>query len=194
MKNENRRARYYAHAHAQRVSSLLEDLLYFVYSIVLDDFEESPSTNNKSRTHEGNSANFPEPSISNIDVVALFVSAEKGKSLNEYLVQTKKLDASITRDLYANTEYMWSGSTQSSQFDEILRLMNIDEEIGNIPQMDFFIIVIPISTAMRNKGIVKEDTSNRAGFFEEICSCMPSIEISHRLSYEKLPKSILFIK
>lgn len=196
MNNENRRARYYAHAHAQRVSSLLEDFLYFVYSIVLDDFEEAPSSYNRSKrnNNESNRADLPKPNMSNIDVVALFVNAEKGKSLKEHLAQTKKLDASITRDLYANTDYMWSGSTQSSQFDAIVRLMNDGEEISNIPQMDFFIIVIPISKTMRNKGIIKEDSSNRAAFFEEVCSCMPSIEVSHRLGHEKLPKSMLFIK
>lgn len=195
-KVENRRARTLAHAHAQRVSSVLEDILYFIYSIVLDDYEETSSVNhNRKFPVEDIIANKPtHEDLTRIDVVALFLNASKGSSIFEFLRQEKKLDASITRDLYVNTEYMWSGNTESRDFDTIIKLMGIEEESSDIPQMDFIVVVVPLNKDMRKIGVLRNDTANRVSFFENICKASPEIRISNKLRYERLPKDILYMK
>lgn len=195
-KVENRKARTLAHAHAQRVSSVLEDILYFIYSIILDDYEETPSANhNRKYPVEGKIVDSPtHVDLNRIDVVALFLNTSKGSSVFEYLRQEKKLDASITRDLYVNTEYMWSGSTKSHDFDTIIKLMGIEEETSDIPQMDFVVVVIPLDKDMRNNGVLRNDTANRVSFFENICKTSPAIRISNKLRYDRLPKDILYMK
>lgn len=195
-KVENRRARYLAHAHAQRVSSVLEDVLYFIYSIVLDDYEETSSVNqNRKFPVEEIIANKPtQEDLNRIDVVALFLNSSKGSSIFEFLRQEKKLDASITRDLYVNTEYMWSGNTESRDFDTIIKLMSIEEEFSDIPQMDFIVVVVPLNKDMRKIGVLKNDTANRVSFFENICKASPEIRISNKLRHERLPKDILYMK
>ena len=195
-KVENRRARTLAHAHAQRVSSVLEDILYFIYSIVLDDYEETASANhNRKFPVEERVVNKPtHEDLNRIDVVALFLNTSKGGSIFEYLRQEKKLDASITRDLYVNTEYMWSGSTESHDFDTIIKLMGIEEESSDIPQMDFVVVVVPLNKDMRKTGVLRNDTANRVSFFENICKASPEIRISNKLRHERLPKDILYMK
>lgn len=195
-KVENRRARTLAHAHAQRVSSVLEDILYFIYSIVLDDYEETSSVNhNRKFPVEEIIANKPtHEDLTRIDVVALFLNASKGISIFEFLRQEKKLDASITRDLYVNTEYMWSGNTGSRDFDTIIKLMGIEEESSDIPQMDFIVVVVPLNKDMRKIGVLRNDTANRVSFFENICKASPEIRISNKLRHERLPKDILYMK
>lgn len=195
-KVENRRARTLAHVHAQRVSSVLEDILYFIYSIVLDDYEETSSVNhNRMFPVEKkivNRATFED--LNRIDVVALFLNTSKGSSIFEFLKQEKKLDASITRDLYLNTEYMWSGNTESRDFDTIIKLMGIEEESSDIPQMDFIVIVVPLNKDMRKTGVLRNDTANRVSFFENICKSSPEIRISNKLRHERLPKDLLYMK
>lgn len=195
-KVENRRARTLAHAHAQRVSSVLEDILYFIYSIVLDDYEETSSANhNRKFLVEKKIVDSPiREDLNRIDVVALFLNTSKGSSIFEFLRQEKKLDASITRDLYVNTEYMWSGSTESHEFDTIIKLMGIEEETSDIPQMDFVVVVVPLNKDMRKTGVLKNDTANRVSFFENICKASPVIRISNKLRHERLPKDILYMK
>ena len=195
-KVENRRARTLAHAHAQRVSSVLEDILYFVYSIVLDDYEETSSVNHNRmfpvEKKNVNRATYED--LNRIDVVALFLNTSKGSSIFEFLKQEKKLDASITRDLYLNTEYMWSGNTESRDFDTIIKLMGIEEESSDIPQMDFIVIVVPLNKDMRKTGVLRNDTANRVSFFENICKASPEIRISNKLRHERLPKDLLYMK
>lgn len=195
-KVENRRARTLAHAHAQRVSSVLEDILYFIYSIVLDDYEETPSANhNRKFPVEEKFVDSPtHEELNRIDVVALFLNTAKGNAIFDYLRQEKKLDASITRDLYVNTDYMWSGNTGSQDFDTIIKLMGIEEETSDIPQMDFVVIIVPLNKDMRKIGVLRNDTANRVSFFEEICRASPEIRISNKLRHERLPKDILYMK
>lgn len=195
-KTENRRARILAHAHAQRVSSVLEDILYFIYSIVLDDYEENPSAkHNRKIPVENNIVNNPtHEDLNRIDVVALFLNTSKGNAIFEFLRHEKKLDSSITRDLYINTDYMWSGSTESHDFDTIIKLMGIEEETSDIPQMDFVVVVIPLDKGLRKKGVLRNDTANRVSFFENICKTSPAIRISNKLRYDRLPKDILYMK
>lgn len=195
-KIENRRARILAHAHAQRVSSVLEDILYFIYSKVLDDYEE-PLSPNYSRKNLVEDSIVDKPKyedLSSINVVALFLNASKGNSVIEYLCQEKRLDSSITRDLYVNTDYMWSGSTESHEFDTIIKLLSIAEESSTIPQMDFVVVVVPLDKEMRKCGVLRNDTSNRVPFFENICKTSPAIRISNKLKHERLPKDILYMK
>lgn len=195
-KVENRRARILAHAHAQRVSSVLEDILYFIYSIVLDDHEEPllANHNRKISVEEPIIDKSAYEDLSRINVVALFLNASKGSSVFEHLRQEKKLDSSITRDLYVNTDYMWSGSIESHDFNTIIKLMNIEEESSNIPQMDFVVVVVPLDKEMRKCGVLRNDTSNRVSFFENICKASPAIRISNKLKHERLPKDILYMK
>lgn len=195
-KEGNRRARTLAHEHAQRVSSVLEDILYFIYSIVLDDYEEtSNSIHNRKLSVGEKIVDKPTCEESNrIDVVALFLNTSKAGPVFEFLRQEGKLDASITRDLYVNTEYMWSGSTESHDFDTIIELMGIEEESSDIPQMDFVVIVVPLNKDMRKIGVLRNDTTNRVSFFENICKASPDIRISNKLRYERLPKNILYMK
>lgn len=195
-KVENRRARTLAHAHAQRVSSVLEDILYFIYSIVLDDYEETSFSNHNRKflVEKEIEDTSKRENLNRIDVVALFLNTSKGSSIFEFLRQEKKLDASITRDLYVNTEYMWSGSTESHEFDTIIKLMGIEEETSDIPQMDFVVVVVPLNKDMRKIGVLRNDITNRVSFFENICKVSPAIRISNKLRYERLPKDILYMK
>lgn len=193
-KVKNLRARTLAHKHAQRVSSVLEDILYFIYSIVLDDYEGTSSTNHNRNFLVENKDSPGSEDLNRIDVVALFLNTSKGSYVFEFLRQEKKLDASITRDLYVNTEYMWSGSMESHEFDTIIKLMGIEEETSDIPQMDFVVVVVPLNKDMRRIGVLKNDTANRVSFFENICKASLEILISNKLRHERLPKDILYMK
>ena len=193
-KVKNLRARTLAHKHAQRVSSVLVDILYFIYSIVLDDYEGTSSTNHNRKFLVENMDRPGSEDLDRINVVALFLNTSKGSSVFKFLRQEEKLDASITRDLYVNTEYMWSGSTESHEFDTIIKLMGIEEETSDIPQMDFVVVVVPLNKDMRRIGVLKNDTANRVSFFENICKASLEILISNKLRHERLPKDILYMK
>ena len=197
-KDENARARKLAHAHAQKISIGLEGLLYFIYQFLFDDYSET--YNRKVEKHNYDS--IGEESLNDkeqckeppINVVALFIGADKGVAIHEYLSVNNKLDSSIMRDLYIATDYMWSGTLQSADCERILKLMENPREKSDVPQRDFFVVIIPIDKATMKCAILKNDMANRISFFESICQLTPSIRISNRISYEKLPKSIIYMK
>lgn len=190
-KRENIRARQLAHNHAQKTASLLEEVLYFIYSHIIDDYEPSniptmrPSSVNVKESVE------KEPAI---DAVALFVNVQKGKYLMDYLNENPKLNSSLSRDLFSNTEYMWCGSVDSRDFISIVRLVENNDGGSDIPQMDFFIVLVPIGPNIEKKGIKKDDSSNRVSFFMNICQNNCDIRLSKVLNHKLLPTDLLYIK
>lgn len=188
-KNKNQRARDLAHKHAVLTASWIEEILYFIYSHILDDYGAS---HNK----QPNQVIIRESvtTKTNIEAVALFVNAQKGKYIMDCLTETSRLNATLARDLYTNTEYMWSGSVKSQDFYEISKLLDNTQGGSDIPQMDFFVIIVPIENNIERNGIIREDSSNRVSFFMNICQNNCDVKLSQILNHNLLPTNILYAK
>jgi hypothetical protein len=182
---ENRRARDKAHRTAMKISSKLEPLLYFIYSLIYDDWEDAPDSNQEHEKQEPNN---------HIDTVVLFVNAKEGSYLKQQISHDNMLDIGMSRDLYASTQYMWSGLANSEDFSRIIKLYEIADEESEIPELDVFFIIIPINSVLRKEGILEKDSANRVSFFNTICSNNTKVEVSNVLSYKRLPKDILYVK
>ena len=191
-KKENIRARQLAHNHAQKTASLLEEVLYFIYSHIIDDYEASNTPVSRPvLVNEVHESVEKEPAI---DAVALFVNVQKGNHIIDYLNENPQLNSSLSRDLFSNTEYMWCGNVESQDFNSIVRLVENNDGGSDIPQMDFFIVLIPIGSNIDKKGITKDDSSNRVSFFMNVCQNNCDVKLSKVLNHKLLPTDLLYVK
>lgn len=190
-KRENIRARQLAHNHARKAGSLLEEVLYFIYSHIIDDYEPSNVPTMHPSPVIVEEAVKKDPTI---DAVALFVNVQKGKHIMDYLSENPQLNSSLSRDIFSNTEYMWSGNVESRDFDNIVKLVENNDGGSDIPQMDFFIILVPIGANIDKKGITEEDSSNRVSFFMNICQSNCDVRLSKVLNHKLLPTELLYVK
>ena len=190
-KRENIRARQLSHNHARKAGSLLEEVLYFIYSHIIDDYEPSNVPTMHPSPVIVEEAVKKDPTI---DAVALFVNVQKGKHIMDYLSENPQLNSSLSRDIFSNTEYMWSGNVESRDFDNIVKLVENNDGGSDIPQMDFFIILVPIGANIDKKGITEEDSSNRVSFFMNICQSNCDVRLSKVLNHKLLPTELLYVK
>lgn len=190
-KRENIRARQLAHNHARKAGSLLEEVLYFIYSHIIDDYEPSNVPTMHPSPVIVEEAVKKDPTI---DAVALFVNVQKGKHIMDYLSENPQLNSSLSRDIFSNTEYMWSGNVESRDFDNIVKLVENNDGGSDIPQMDFFIILVPIGANIDKKGITKDDSSNRVSFFMNVCQNNCEVKLSKVLNHKLLPTDLLYVK
>jgi len=190
-KRENIRARQLAHNHARKAGSLLEEVLYFIYSHIIDDYEPSNVPTMHPSPVIVEEAVKKDPTI---DAVALFVNVQKGKHIMDYLSENPQLNSSLSRDIFSNTDYMWSGNVESRDFDNIVKLVENNDGGSDIPQMDFFIILVPIGANIDKKGITEEESSNRVSFFMNICQSNCDVRLSKVLNHKLLPTELLYVK
>lgn len=187
----NKRADELAEEHSRAIKNIVKDILYWIYSFFVDlphhDAHQKKLPQSRSTCRPDSK---PQRKVKTIEVVAFFVSP-KGERLCKHIKEQGHLDQSVTRDLYSYTEYMWSGTKDSNELQMILNLFNQDSEVSCIPQMDFYVVIAPVVTPS-SLGTSREDTSNRITLFESLCSNNVDVKVSNRITYNKLPKEIVF--